>query len=424
MKENDAQKPLKRSIGIQFPLTLKGFIITVVCSLYLFCRHGFWVYNLRDETSAYLNFDVFIAPLDHVLAITAIFSIALVCFCAVFVYIGYYSLNGNTSTANSPVLLNLEISDDWNPTGFSIPILRYIPCICVSAEWVAPGFGQENVTYEHVGDKHTDYRGKEKIKPNHRCYFHRIHRKIIFHDFFGLSRMRSEIVATNNVSIMILPGGRSPKSPLNDICSLTGGEEAVSDGQTEGDRMDTRQYRHGDPARHIHWKAVAKTGGQKHYVRIPEKVGEKRVALFLWAGEGDQYNAQLARSIIEKDLLGTGWVFGTSTSPDSASWTEKEKSLKLLAASGNFTNRFDVKNQHLQNFKKFQKIAEKGLFSQCILLIPIDENDLEICSEDILLPCRGYIAVPSKDSLHEKALHMIAGLPRTHFPVSIIMIDS
>ncbi|MCS6858670.1 MAG: DUF58 domain-containing protein, partial [Sandaracinaceae bacterium] len=116
--------------------------------------------------------------------------------------------------------------------------------------------------------------------------------------------------------------GRLNRLPV--LISLSGGEEFPHPmGIAHGDRLDLRRYSPGDPARFIHWKALART--RRVMVRVPERSlsPSKRTLAYLVAGQGDEATASAARTAIENRLLGDEWLFSADGTPQVTSSTEE-----------------------------------------------------------------------------------------------------
>ncbi|MEW6278594.1 MAG: DUF58 domain-containing protein, partial [Candidatus Eremiobacterota bacterium] len=99
---------------------------------------------------------------------------------------------------------------------------------------------------------------------------------------------------------------------------------------------EMRQYSPGDPPRLILWKVYART--RKLMVRVSERaiIVQPRTCSYLVAGTGDDAVASLARSVLERELLGQGWRFGADGSPKPTS--DLGEALRALARSGNPPN--------------------------------------------------------------------------------------
>lgn len=95
------------------------------------------------------------------------------------------------------------------------------------------------------------------------------------------------------------------------VRSLAGGD-ALShpDAPAEGERVDMRQYAHGDPIRFVLWKVFARS--RELVVRTPERAlspSEQTVA-YLICGAGDEPSAAAARLAVRQGALGGDWRFG------------------------------------------------------------------------------------------------------------------
>jgi len=322
----------------------------------------------------------------------------------------------------------LECSGRWQPTNFALTSLRWMPFIQCTGWWSEPVLARQELTYQRL-QKPDDRRGREKVRPQRRGYAQRLQRHIILNDLFGLAQLRLDIPPITpsggrgpDQPAMILPACQKPVHRLQLHQQLEAGEEASADGIAEGDRLDTRQYLPGDSMRHILWRMAAKTGWEKLYVRIPERVGEFRIALFCVVGEQDELSAGFARYLIENDAFRREWIFGgdvsvreewlfgTSTSmKEKVAWT-KDAALHLLAASGterdelfsreNHETRYrELIHKNALNFAAFQSIARREHCALCILFLPNDRHLVEqLNAFDIMMACKGYIGIRSGET--------------------------
>ena len=103
-----------------------------------------------------------------------------------------------------------------------------------------------------------------------------------------------------------------------------------------GDRVEMRQYVAGDSPRMILWNVYART--RKLMVRVNERAFMLRpgACAYLIAGPGDEAAASVARTVIERKLLGESWAFGADGSPDPA--TDASAVREILARSSQATD--------------------------------------------------------------------------------------
>ncbi|MDW8247657.1 MAG: DUF58 domain-containing protein, partial [Sandaracinaceae bacterium] len=199
------------------------------------------------------------------------------------------------------------------PSGASWPSLFWLPLVRFQVEWVSP---HAEVRLEKDG-----FELKEWIAPKERGFFDCVLRKVSVEDVLGLSRIRMEF--RSNTKVEVWPHiGRLKRLPV--LMSLGSGEEFPHPmGIANGDRLDLRRYSPGDPARFIHWKALART--RRVMVRVPERSlsPSKRTLAYLVSGPNDEATASAARAAIENRLLGDEWVFAADGTPQATSSTEE-----------------------------------------------------------------------------------------------------
>jgi hypothetical protein len=144
---------------------------------------------------------------------------------------------------------------------------------------------------------------------------------------------------------------------------LAGGDD-FSDprGAPEGDRVDMRQYVHGDSPRMVLWKVYART--RKLLVRVPEWAitAKPRSCAYLVAGRKDEPGAGLMRVLLERGFLGESWRFGADGSP--AYTGRLDEALDLLVRSGN------APLEGPTGFPEFIQRAQKDGYSACALILP------------------------------------------------------
>ena len=98
---------------------------------------------------------------------------------------------------------------------------------------------------------------KEVLIPERRGIWANVRRKIQVGDAFGICAI--QFTSIQPCSLKILPESLNPSLPRILQGLQGGGEQAHPFGLPTGDRIDIRNYAHGDPVRYILWKVYART---------------------------------------------------------------------------------------------------------------------------------------------------------------------
>lgn len=239
------------------------------------------------------------------------------------------------------------------PTGFVLPLPRWLPLLEASWTWEAPAAVE-------VGARPVPGGLAEVATARRRGRFERIVRRVAVRDAAGLAEITLTLATA--AEVRFTPHAGSLRS-LTVLEGLTAGEE-LSDphGEPFGDPIDMRRYTHGDSPRLILWKVFARS--RKLLVRLPERAvaARRRTCAYLVAGPGDEASAALARAVVEQGLLGEGWRFGADGSAEAAH-TETE-ALDTLVASGRAAAGAAV------GLGDFLRRAERDGFAHCVLFLP------------------------------------------------------
>jgi len=146
--------------------------------------------------------------------------------------------------------------------------------------------------------------GGETLLPEDRALVARQEGHVEAEDLFGAFRWRLRLTAPRRVHV--LPP--RPAVPVDTLLRALASGDLLShpEGPREGDRVDSRPYAPGDPARLVLWKAWARR--RELLVRTPETALDPRdrsLLVCLVAGPGDREAAGVARLLAE-ELLPTG----------------------------------------------------------------------------------------------------------------------
>jgi len=282
--------------------------------------------------------------LDLVLLSGSVLIVILVAGLLVSTLLGAWLTAGRLVKGPGPLVLECGT---WNATGFRAPLPPWLPFLVVRVAWEgSPGLRCA-----------VDEEGIEQVLPARRGNLLQVSRTLRVGDILGLTEIGWR--CTGSAPARILPL-RATLDPGATLSGLIRGED-LSDprGEPQGDRVDMRKYGHGDPMRMILWKAYART--RKAHVRIPERAVEPapRVCAYLPASLWDEPAARLARTLLERGLLGAGWRFGADGAEDTHTLDE---ALAALATSGSATGPCAL--------EAFLARARRDGYGACILLLP------------------------------------------------------
>lgn len=306
-----------------FPLTWKGAALLVLAAL------AFWFQG--------------VGRLDLVLLSGSVLLVALLAALLVATGLAALALRRRLGGGAGPVRLECGA---WAPTGFGLPLPAWLPFLAVRVAWVTPPGVQVRVPG-----------GIEMVSAERRALGPEVVRWIRVGDILGLTE--AGWLRRDAAPVVILPR-RAALDPAKVLTGLVHGEDEPDPrGEPLGDRVDLRKYGHGDPMRMILWKVYART--RKAFVRIPERAVEPapRVCAYLPASPGDEPPARLARTVLERGLLGPRWRFGADGAEDAQTLDE---ALAALAKSGSA--------QGPPGLGAFLERARRDGFGACILLLP------------------------------------------------------
>ena len=203
-------------------------------------------------------------------------------------------------------------------TGLSLPTLGWLPLIQVRLQWEDPR--EVEVTME----RGPGGRSHELIRPLRRGEVHRVVRRLLVNDLFGFCRFG---LAWSTEDYLYIRPSRVTVTAHVMSRFLGGDYLSHPEGQPDGEMIEMRRYVHGDPLRHVVWKAFART--RKLLVRTPEVAINPRpsAAAYMVAGEGDEPAASASRFFVEQGLLGEDFLFcadgASATTGDAADALEQ-----------------------------------------------------------------------------------------------------
>ena len=222
---------------------------------------------------------------------------------------------------------SVEANGDWMPTGFELHWVFSLLPVRVSVEWISPQLNE-------IGGRAEFMARREMVRLGRRGRFENVERMFALEDWLGL--FRSTFSSESNHVFCASSCEVKLENTLPMVRST--GEADSPDGRHEGDYLDMRPYRPGDPIKYMFWKLWAKTKGELKYVRTPDPIGDEQLALFLFSHPKDEPNARVLRKVLGGK---TNLLFGAGTMKGSfveGFVTEKYTDVEgLLLKSGSWT---------------------------------------------------------------------------------------
>lgn len=240
----------------------------------------------------------------------------------------------------------------WNPTGFRVPLSPWLPFLKARVTWDAP---------EGIEADLRPPSGLEHVLPRRRALADHVTRTVRVGDILGLTECGWRVAGGAPARILPLRAALDPGAVLTGL--VQGEDQSDPRGGPQGDRVDIRKYGHGDPMRMILWKVYART--RKAFVRVSERAVDPapRICAYLPADAWDEPPARLARTLLERGLLGPGWRFGADGAEDAQ---DLDGALEALARSGSAPS--------APALAPFLERARRDGFGACILLLPGKEG--------------------------------------------------
>ncbi|MCA9580911.1 MAG: DUF58 domain-containing protein [Myxococcales bacterium] len=243
----------------------------------------------------------------------------------------------------------------WVSTGFRLRRFRWVPFARVRWEWLEPGPASV------LGDRSRGTRGvEERVRLTDRGAHRIIVRRFWVEDVLGLARIAKTHAMDHELVVLPHRGALGSLPPL--VSMATGDWWSHPMGLADGDRIDTRRYAPGDPARFIHWKIFGRT--RKLLVRVPERAlsHATRTAAFLVAGPGDGASAAAARVVAERSLPSSDWIFGA----DGA----EEPTGGLEAALGAIVRSVEARDRGAVGLQAFLRSVDRQGPTSLVLFVP------------------------------------------------------
>lgn len=319
-----------------FPLTLAGLSLLAISAL------AIWLEGIE-------HLDLVILVTGITLGVIIALMWLLVTGAAIHLHLGL-----KRSATRSPLEMECDVFQ-W--TGFQVRFNQWIPCVIAEWRWNPWPDGQVEMTLPR---EELDL--VETVRPHQRGIFSQVTRRVTVRDILGLCSVSWDVA--EKVDVEIFPS-RGKLDNMAVLSALFWGDD-ISDprGEPSGDRVDMRQYAHGDSPRMILWKVYARS--RKLMVRIPERAitARPRACAYFVSGDATEPVAGLCRVILERNLLGEGWRFGADGSTQHA--VRLQEALRVLARSGNPPD--DVEPG--AGLAAFLAGAQKDGYSSCFLFVP------------------------------------------------------
>lgn len=237
-------------------------------------------------------------------------------------------------------------------TGVRLPCLRVWPLLHLKVMWESPR-DMEITLRRHLG------RCRELVTPRSRCEVRSVKRRLIVSDIFGFCSLGPRLTAEQYLRVSP-PAARVTAHVLTRF--LDGDALSYPGGAAEGEMIEMRRYVHGDPLRHVLWKAYART--RKLLVRTPEQAINPRpsAAGYLVAGPGDEPTASAARFFVEGGLLGEDFVFSADGAPRATA--DGAEALEQIILS------VDSRARGGHGLERFLEDMDDARRENCVLFVP------------------------------------------------------
>jgi hypothetical protein len=278
--------------------------------------------HLRSPTLAGGNFFGRLASLpifsDRVFFLTAWFALGLIAVSAILVLVASNSLRPGLSEKLS-LYVSAKKETSWNVGwAWGIPLLRF------RVNWPSAPFVVASLRPD----------GSEELAGLSRGVCSPFVRDVEVTDWFGLVRMTRRLVDSVSGKLVVHPARYQFGALIDDSSFFSESDETNPEGTFEGDRMEMRQYQPGEPVRHMIWTISMRTGGQRQYVRIPEKSGDRSFRIHFATGQGDEAAARLADHLLLEEPMGRQWRFSMTGGGGDWSRTDRDVAREAVAASG------------------------------------------------------------------------------------------
>ena len=317
-------------------------------------RHLFPLTPLGAAVAAggyWLSFHHGPQTMDRVLLAGGLLALGVVGLSVAAVWVGGVSLWLAARRATAQGEFRLE-TGATTTTGLRLPSLEWLPLIQVELLW-------EDPAEVEVSLQRTYGRYHELIRPLRRGEVQRVVRRYLVSDLFGFCRFG--LARASGDYLYIKPAALRVTAHV--MTHLSGGDYlSHPDGRPEGELIEMRRYVHGDPLRHVLWKAFART--RKLLVRTAEVAINPRpsAAAYLVAGRGDEPAASAARFFVDQGLLGEQFIFGADGAGAAAD--NPEGALEQIIASA------DHRGSGAEGLAPFLARLDRARRANTVLFVP------------------------------------------------------
>jgi len=290
--------------------------------------------------------------LDQVLYSAGLLALALVALAVLGVLLGALVLwpQLRRATRRQPEL-DLETGMTGS-TGLELSSLRIWPLLELRLVWEEPEAVLVTLTPRLRG-------AEETVRPLLRGEASQVVRRFILCDIFGFARLG--LASRSPARVRVSP--RRARLTAHVTQRFLGGD-ALSwpSGPAEGELIEMRRYVHGDPLRHVLWKAFART--RKLLVRTPERAITplpSAIAYFV-PGLEDEPVASAARYFVEEGLLGQGFLFAAEGAAEPTG--DSAQALEQIIRSVRY------RRQGGEGLNGFLARLEEGRRRSCLFFVP------------------------------------------------------
>jgi hypothetical protein len=247
---------------------------------------------------AYLAFSIGEREADYVLYSAGIVAMALVGLCMASVLAAALRVRLALRGTGAAIPTELETGRETR-TEFLFRWLGAWPLVDARITWERPA--GVDVTFENEAGGL-----REVVMPHARGRHDRLVRRFTVEDLFGLCAVSFSVGW--NIAYRIVPASAAAGSELA-VGFRSGDAFSHPSGRAEGDLIEMRAYGHGDSMRHILWKTFARS--RRLLVRMPERAiaPSLTTCAVLVAGPGDEPSCGVARLYLERNQLGSDFVF-------------------------------------------------------------------------------------------------------------------
>jgi len=271
--------------------------------------------------------------------------------------VGWLALRAKASSFSvAKASRSVKASGDWESTGFCLHWFFSLLPLRVSVDWTSPPLAA-------IGGRAKIEGRREKVLFTRRGRFDKVERQILLEDWLGLFRLTFSSKSSHSFCVSSLMVDLENNFPV----VQSAGETDSPKGRPEGDYLDMRPYRPGDPIKHMFWKLWAKTNGELKYVRTPDAVGDEQLALFLISHPEDEPNARVLGKVVPAKrniLFGAGTMGG---SRDQGFITDQhDQAVEVLLKSGSW----EAGEKNSGCYKVFLESVRKKMIGACWVFFP------------------------------------------------------